>query len=54
MLSGLFRRAMPLIKRGLAVFGKQALRTGLEVANDVADGGKVEDSLRMHPLTGIK
>ena len=54
MLSGLFRRAMPLIKRELAVFGKQALRTRLQVANDVADGGKVEDSLRMHPLTGIK
>jgi hypothetical protein len=54
MLSGLFRSAMPMIKRGLAFFGRQALKTGLEVANDVADGQSFEESARSRIPTGIK
>ena len=53
MLAGLFRGAIPMLKRGLAIFGKQALRTGLEVANDVADGRDWRDSARQHVPTGI-
>src|SRR5271166_5444365 len=49
----LFRGAIPMLKRGLAIFGKQALRTGLEVANDVADGRDWRDSARQHVPTGI-
>ena len=54
MLSGLFRSAMPMIKRGLAFFGKQALKTGLEVANDVADGESFGNSARRRVPEGIK
>jgi hypothetical protein len=38
ILSGWFRSAMPLIKRGLAFLGGHALRTGAKIADDVADG----------------
>jgi len=54
MLSGLFRSAMPMIKRGLAFFGKQALKTGLEVANDVAEGESFKNSARRRVPEGIK
>src|SRR6266581_3108768 len=54
MLSGLFRSAMPMIKRGLAFFGRQALKTGLEVANDIADGDSFGDSARRRVPEGIK
>jgi hypothetical protein len=54
MLSGLFRSAMPMIKRGLAFFGKHALKTGLEVANDVADGQTFRDSAQRRIPEGIK
>ena len=53
MISGWFRNALPLIKRGLAFFGKQALKTGLEVANDVAEGGTFADSARRRLPDGI-
>lgn len=54
MLSGLFRSALPMIKRGLAHFGRQALKTGLEVANDVADGQSFGVSARQRIPDGIK
>ena len=54
MLSGLFRSAMPMLKRGLANFGKHALKTGLEIANDVADGSSLKDSAKARILPGIK
>ena len=53
MISGWFRNALPIIKRGLAFFGKQALKTGLEVANDVAEGGTFADSARRRLPDGI-
>ena len=46
MLSGLFRSAVPMLKRGLATFGKHALKTGLEIADDVAAGKSFKDSAR--------
>jgi hypothetical protein len=54
ILSGLFRNAMPILKRGLAIFGKQALRTGLEVANDVAGGQTLRDSTTRRIPSAIK
>ena len=54
ILGGLFRGAMPMIKRGLAAFGKQALRTGLEMANDVADGYSVKSSAKQRIPQAIK
>jgi hypothetical protein len=38
ILSGFFRSAMPILRRGLSFFGKEALRTGARIATDVADG----------------
>jgi len=46
MLSGLFRSAVPMLKRGLATFGKHALKTGLEIAGDVVEGKSFKDSAR--------
>jgi len=43
-LSGLFRNAWPLIQTGAKAFGKQFLRTGLQIANDVADGQELKES----------
>ena len=53
MLSGLFRSAVPMIKRGLATFGKHALKTGLEIASDVADGSSFKDSAKARILPTI-
>ena len=46
ILSGFFRTAMPILKRGLAIFGREALRTGAKIANDVAEGESFGDSTR--------
>ena len=54
MLSGFFRSAFPMIKRGLAAFGKHALKTGLDIANDVVEGGTFSDSTKRRVPEGIK
>jgi hypothetical protein len=54
MLSGLFRSAMPLLKRGLAVFGKHALKTGAEIATDVSEGQSLRDAAKNRIPLGIK
>ena len=38
MISGFFRRAFPFIFSGAKALGKQALKTGVNIANDVIDG----------------
>jgi hypothetical protein len=53
MLSGLFRSAIPMLKRGLATFGKHALKTRLEIAGDVADGSSFKDSAKARFLPTI-
>ena len=54
MLSGLFRSALPMIKRGLSAFGKHALKSGLEIANEVADGRSLRDASQSRLPVGIK
>jgi len=55
MLSGLFRSALPMLKRGLAAFGKHALKTGLEIANDTVEGDySLGDAVRRRVPEGIK
>ena len=54
MLSGFFRSAFPMIKRGLAAFGKHALKTGLNIANDVVAGDTFKDSIKRRAPEGIK
>ena len=54
MLSGLFRSAVPILKRGLAAFGRHALRTGAQIANDVADGQNLGESAKRRVGDRIK
>ena len=54
LLSGLFRNAIPMLKRGLATFGRHALKTGLEIANDVVDGDSLKNSAKKRVPEGIK
>ena len=42
----LFRSAMPFLVRGAKVVGKEALRTGTQVANDLLAGENFKSSLR--------
>ncbi len=44
ILGGLFRTAMPLIKQGAKTFGRQAVRTGLGIAQDALEGKNVKSS----------
>jgi len=43
-----------MIKRGLNFFGKHALKTGLEVANEVVEGQTFRDSAQWRIPEGIK
>lgn len=54
ILSGFFRNAWPLIQTGAKAFGKQALRTGLQIANDVVEGQKFTESSQRRIPEGIK
>jgi hypothetical protein len=53
-LSGLFRNAWPLIQTGAKAFGKQFLRTGLQIANDVVEGQELKESSKRRIPEGIK
>ena len=46
ILSGLFRSAVPFLKRGLKFLGRQAIKTGAEIANDVVEGKDFAESTR--------
>ena len=54
ILGGLFRSALPMLKRGLAAFGKHALKTGLDIANDVVSGDQFKESAKRRIPEGIK
>lgn len=45
-LSGLFRRALPLLTRGARVVGKEALHTGMNILDDVAHNTPFKDAFR--------
>ena len=49
VLSGLFRSAMPMLKR----IGKQALTTGAYIASDMLGGKKFDESARSRVRQGI-
>ena len=47
-LGGLFRKALPILTSGLKAVGKEALRSGVQVLDDVAGQNKdFKDSLKM-------
>lgn len=44
ILGGLFRTAMPLLKQGAKTLGRQALRTGLGIAQDALEGKNIKSA----------
>jgi hypothetical protein len=46
ILSGLFRSALPLLKRGAMALGRQALSTGAQMAGDVLGGESLKASAK--------
>jgi len=54
ILRGFFRNAWPLIQTGAKAFGKQALKTGLQIANDVVEGQNFVESSQRRIPEGIK
>ena len=46
LLGGLFRSAIPLLKKGAATVGKQALQTGMEIAEDVISGQNIKSATK--------
>ena len=45
IIKGLFRWAMPHLQQGAKVLGKEALQTGVQVAQDVLEGNNVDTAL---------
>ena len=54
MLSGIFRSVVPILQRGLNTFGKHALKTGIDIVSDVAEGRGVKESAKRRVREGIK
>jgi hypothetical protein len=55
ILSGLFRKiVLPFVKRNVKMVGSRALKTGMEIADDVMEGKSFKDSLKTRVPTGIK
>ena len=55
LFGSLFRNILPFLKSGLKAVGKQALRTGLDVATDVIKGGQnLRESVQNRVPEGIK
>ncbi len=46
IFSGLFKAATPLLKRGAKALGKQALSTGMELANDLLEGKNLKTAAK--------
>lgn len=48
ILTGLFQRAVPLLKKGAASLGKTAIQTGVNVLNDGLQGKNLKASLKQN------
>ncbi len=46
ILGGLFRAALPILKQGATTLGKQALRTGVNIASDALNGQHVQSAAK--------
>lgn len=53
ILGGLFRASIPLLKTGAKAIGKKALQTGVKVANDVAMGNNLKQSLKRRAIESV-
>ena len=54
ILRTLTRFALPMIKKGVKVIGKQALKTGLDVAGDMMAGEPVKKAAKHRISQGLK
>ena len=53
IFKGLFRWAMPRLQQGAKVFGKKALQTGVNVAQDVLHGDNIKTAIRKQAKQAI-
>jgi len=54
LFKGLARVALPVLKRAGKSVAKQALQTGMEVADDVIEGKNLGESVKEHGKTALK
>ena len=54
LFKGLMRVVTPHIKQGLKKVGKRALKTGLEVIGDVAQGENIKSSLKRRATENVQ
>ena len=54
ILSGVFRTAIPFLKRGAKALGKEALRTGVNIGQDVLSGQNLRTAARQRGLESIR
>ena len=54
LFSGLFKAATPLLRRGALRVGKQLLKTGTKVADDVLSGQRFKHALKSRGREGLK
>lgn len=54
ILSGLFKSAAPILKKGLSSLGKNALKTGISIAGDVLEGKQFGEAAKTRIPSGIK
>ena len=53
VLSGMFRAAVPFLRRGAQTLGKEALRTGITIGQDVLSGRKLKQSARQRTVEAV-
>ena len=46
IFGGLFKAAMPLLKKGAKTIGREALKTGLNIAGDVVQGRNIKQAAK--------
>jgi hypothetical protein len=49
IFGGLFKAALPLLKKGAKTLGREALKTGLSTAGDVVQGRNIKQRARVVP-----
>lgn len=54
ILSGMFRTAIPFLKSGAKALGKQALKTGVSIGQDVLNGQNLKTAARRRGLESIR
>jgi hypothetical protein len=54
IFSGLFRTIFPILKRVAPIIGRKALKTGMQIASDVAGGQSFGDSAKARVMNVIE